>query len=44
MIGDMAIRGRSTVDRSWERGSYMGADATHPDAVRRHRPREAVLR
>jgi hypothetical protein len=24
--------------RSWEKGIYMGADSTNPDAVRRNRP------
>jgi hypothetical protein len=27
--------------RKWERGVYMGADSTNPDAVRRHRPQSA---
>jgi hypothetical protein len=27
--------------RSWERGIYMGADSTNPEAVRRHRPQGA---
>ena len=24
--------------RTWEKGVYMGADSTNPEAVRRHRP------
>ena len=27
----------ATIQR-WERGIYMGADSTNPEAVRRHRP------
>jgi hypothetical protein len=38
-IGRMALKVRDPLKRSWERGVYMGADSTHPDAVKRHRPR-----
>ena len=27
--------------RTWERSIYMGVDSTHPEAVKRHRPRDA---
>jgi len=27
-----------TLKRTWEKGVYMGADSTNPDAVKRHRP------
>ena len=27
--------------RKWERGIYMGADSTNPEAVKRHRPANA---
>jgi hypothetical protein len=27
--------------RTWERGVYMGADSTNPEAVRRYRPKDA---
>jgi 2-keto-4-pentenoate hydratase/2-oxohepta-3-ene-1,7-dioic acid hydratase in catechol pathway len=38
-IGRMALDVVDPLKRSWERGIYMGADSTHPEAVRRHRPR-----
>jgi hypothetical protein len=28
--------------RNWERGIYMGADSTNPEAVKRHRPQAPV--
>jgi 2-keto-4-pentenoate hydratase/2-oxohepta-3-ene-1,7-dioic acid hydratase in catechol pathway len=37
-IGRMSLKVRDPLKRTWERGIYMGADSTHPDAVRRHRP------
>jgi 2-keto-4-pentenoate hydratase/2-oxohepta-3-ene-1,7-dioic acid hydratase in catechol pathway len=40
-IGRMALRVVDPLKRSWEKGVYMGADSTHHDAVRRHRPDEA---
>jgi 2-keto-4-pentenoate hydratase/2-oxohepta-3-ene-1,7-dioic acid hydratase in catechol pathway len=37
-IGRMALKVKDPLKRSWERGVYMGADSTNPDAVKRHRP------
>jgi 2-keto-4-pentenoate hydratase/2-oxohepta-3-ene-1,7-dioic acid hydratase in catechol pathway len=37
-IGKMSLTVRDPLKRSWERGVYMGADSTNPEAVRRHRP------
>lgn len=37
-VGKMALKVRDPLKRSWERGIYMGADSTNPEAVRRHRP------
>jgi 2-keto-4-pentenoate hydratase/2-oxohepta-3-ene-1,7-dioic acid hydratase in catechol pathway len=37
-IGRMALTVADPLKRSWERGIYMGADSTNPEAVRRHRP------
>jgi 2-keto-4-pentenoate hydratase/2-oxohepta-3-ene-1,7-dioic acid hydratase in catechol pathway len=37
-IGRMRLDVRDPLKRSWERGIYMGADSTNPEAVRRHRP------
>ncbi len=42
-IGRMSLKVEDPLHRTWERGVYMGADSTHHDAVRRHRP-EVVLR
>jgi 2-keto-4-pentenoate hydratase/2-oxohepta-3-ene-1,7-dioic acid hydratase in catechol pathway len=38
-IGTMVLKVADPLKRKWERGIYMGADSTHPDAVKRHRPR-----
>jgi len=38
-IGRMRLTVRDPLKRSWERGIYMGADSTNPEAVKRHRPR-----
>jgi 2-keto-4-pentenoate hydratase/2-oxohepta-3-ene-1,7-dioic acid hydratase in catechol pathway len=40
-IGRMSLKVADPLKRTWERGVYMGADSTHPEAVRRHRPRDA---
>lgn len=40
-IGRMTLKVRDPLRREWERGIYMGADSTHPDAVRRYRPKAA---
>ena len=37
-IGKMALKVSDPLKRTWERGVYMGADSTNPDAVKRHRP------
>ncbi len=37
-IGRMQLKVRDPLKRSWEKGIYMGADSTHPEAVRRNRP------
>jgi 2-keto-4-pentenoate hydratase/2-oxohepta-3-ene-1,7-dioic acid hydratase in catechol pathway len=37
-IGRMALTVADPLKRSWERGIYMGADSTNPEAIRRHRP------
>ena len=38
-IGRMALNVADPLKRKWERGVYMGADSTNPEAVKRHRPR-----
>jgi 2-keto-4-pentenoate hydratase/2-oxohepta-3-ene-1,7-dioic acid hydratase in catechol pathway len=38
-IGRMSLTVRDPLKRTWERGVYMGADSTNPEAVKRHRPR-----
>ena len=40
-IGRMALGVVDPLKRSWERGIYMGADSTNPEAVKRHRPQTA---
>jgi len=37
-IGRMRLNVLDPLKRSWEKGIYMGADSTNPDAVRRNRP------
>jgi len=37
-IGRMSLNVLDPLKRSWERGIYMGADSTNPEAVKRHRP------
>lgn len=37
-IGEMRLSVTDPLKRRWERGVYMGADATNHDAVRQHRP------
>jgi len=39
-IGRMTLHVKDPLKRSWDRGVYMGADSTNPEAVKRHRPRE----
>jgi 2-keto-4-pentenoate hydratase/2-oxohepta-3-ene-1,7-dioic acid hydratase in catechol pathway len=38
-VGRMKLDVVDPLKRSWERGIYMGADSTNPEAVKRHRPR-----
>jgi 2-keto-4-pentenoate hydratase/2-oxohepta-3-ene-1,7-dioic acid hydratase in catechol pathway len=38
-IGKMSLKVADPLKRTWERGIYMGQDSTHPDAVKRYRPR-----
>ncbi len=40
-IGRMQLRVRDPLTRSWEKGIYMGADSTNPEAVKRNRPQPA---
>jgi 2-keto-4-pentenoate hydratase/2-oxohepta-3-ene-1,7-dioic acid hydratase in catechol pathway len=42
-IGRMSLNVADPLKRSWDRGVYMGADSTHPEAVKRHRPRDAAI-
>jgi 2-keto-4-pentenoate hydratase/2-oxohepta-3-ene-1,7-dioic acid hydratase in catechol pathway len=37
-IGRMQLKVRDPLARKWEKGIYMGADSTHPEAVKRNRP------
>jgi 2-keto-4-pentenoate hydratase/2-oxohepta-3-ene-1,7-dioic acid hydratase in catechol pathway len=39
-IGRMRLNVRDPLKRSWEKGIYMGADSTNPEAVKRNRPPE----
>jgi 2-keto-4-pentenoate hydratase/2-oxohepta-3-ene-1,7-dioic acid hydratase in catechol pathway len=41
-IGRMGLNVEDPLRRSWERGVYMGADSTNPEAVRRHRPKDTT--
>jgi 2-keto-4-pentenoate hydratase/2-oxohepta-3-ene-1,7-dioic acid hydratase in catechol pathway len=40
-IGRMRLSVRDPLKRTWEKGIYMGADSTNPEAVRRNRPPNA---
>ena len=40
-IGRMRLDVRDPLKRSWEKGIYMGADSTNPEAVKRNRPQGA---
>ena len=37
-IGRMRLDVRDPLKRTWEKGIYMGADSTNPEAVKRNRP------
>jgi 2-keto-4-pentenoate hydratase/2-oxohepta-3-ene-1,7-dioic acid hydratase in catechol pathway len=40
-VGRMRLHVRDPLKRTWEKGIYMGADSTNPEAVKRNRPRAA---
>ena len=40
-VGRMRLHVRDPLKRTWEKGIYMGADSTNPEAVRRNRPPSA---
>lgn len=40
-VGRMRLHVRDPLKRTWEKGIYMGADSTNPEAVRRNRPPNA---
>ena len=40
-VGKMGLNVVDPLKRKWEKGIYMGADSTHPDAVKRNRPKDA---
>ena len=40
-IGRMSLKVVDPLKRNWERGIYMGADSTNPEAIKRHRPQSA---
>jgi 2-keto-4-pentenoate hydratase/2-oxohepta-3-ene-1,7-dioic acid hydratase in catechol pathway len=42
-VGRMTLHVHDPLKREWERGIYMGEDATHHEAVRRHRPEDVAL-
>ena len=37
-VGRMRLHVRDPLKRSWEKGIYMGADSTNPEAIKRNRP------
>ena len=37
-VGRMRLQVRDPLKRTWEKGIYMGADSTNPEAVKRNRP------
>ena len=42
-IGKMSVTVADPLKRKWQRGVYMGADSTNPEAVKRHRPQGEPL-
>ena len=40
-VGKMTLKVHDPLKRKWERGVYMGQDSTNPEAVKRHRPKDA---
>ncbi|HEY7648112.1 MAG TPA: fumarylacetoacetate hydrolase family protein [Methylomirabilota bacterium] len=41
-IGRMRLDVRDPLKRSWEKGIYMGADSTNPEAIKRNRPKASA--
>jgi len=39
-IGRMRLDVRDPLKRTWEKGIYMGADSTNPEAIKRNRPEQ----
>src|SRR4051812_2612428 len=39
-VGKMQLKVVDPLKRTWEKGVYMGADSTNPEAVQRHRPQQ----
>ncbi len=37
-VGRMQLHVRDPLKRSWDKGIYMGADSTNPEAIKRNRP------
>jgi 2-keto-4-pentenoate hydratase/2-oxohepta-3-ene-1,7-dioic acid hydratase in catechol pathway len=42
-IGKMTVQVEDPLERTWERGIYMGVDSVNHEAVRRNRPQDAHL-
>jgi 2-keto-4-pentenoate hydratase/2-oxohepta-3-ene-1,7-dioic acid hydratase in catechol pathway len=42
-IGRMSVHVEDPLERTWERGIYMGQDSVNHEAVRRNRPHDAHL-
>jgi hypothetical protein len=40
-IGHRRLHVRDPLKRRWEKGIYMGADSTNPEALKRNRPQRA---
>jgi hypothetical protein len=38
----MSLRVVDPLERQWERGIYVSADSTNPEALKRHRPQGAA--
>ena len=43
-VGRMSLKVVDPLKRQWERGIYMGANSTNPEAVKRHRPQGANVK
>jgi hypothetical protein len=42
-IGRLSVKVEDPLERSWERGIYMGQDSVNHEAVRRNKPQDAHL-